>query len=267
MIRGFYTAGMGMMLQRRHMDVITNNIANAETTGFRRQQLVSHSFDEVLARRVNDPHVVGSRNVSAIPNVLGRRFADAPIVGPMTLGTQVDQIFTNFDQGRLEGTDLSTDLAIVGDAFFVMQTPDGERFTRNGAFHLDDLGYLVDGSGNFLLGEGGPILVGYLDFTVDTQGVIRVGTEVIDQIRRVSFEDNGMLRQQGGNLYFSLEPPIEPATPHQLVQGFLESSNVDIGREMVNMLTTFRIYETNQRILTMIDETVGMAVNEIGRLR
>ena len=256
MVRSLYTAGSGMMLQRRHMDVITNNIANAETTGFRRQQLVSHSFDEVMARRVNDPSVIANR-----------RFGRAPLVGPMTLGTQVDQMFVNFDEGRLEGTELSTDLAIVGDAFFVMQTADGERYTRSGAFHLDQLGYLVDGDGNFLLGEGGPILVGYLNFTVDTQGTIRVGTEVIDTIRRVSFEDNGTLRQQGHNLFFSLEPPMAEANPTQIMQGFLESSNVEVGREMVDMLMVFRVYETNQRILTMIDETVGLAVNEIGRLR
>jgi len=256
MVRGLYTAGSGMMLQRRHMDIITNNIANAETTGFRRQQLVSHSFDEVLARRINDPHTRG------IPS-----FRGAPVVGPMTLGTQVDQLFTNFSEGRLEGTDISTDLAIAGDAFFVVQTLEGERFTRNGSFQLDDLGYLVDANGNFLLGEGGPIMVGYLDFNVDTDGVVRVGGEVIDRIRRVSFADNDNLRQMGYNLFFSLEPPVAEENPNQIIQGFLESSNVDIGREMVNMLTTFRVYETNQRMITMIDDTVGLAVNEIGRLR
>ena len=111
------------------------------------------------------------------------------------------------------------------------------------------------------------MLVGTLNFTVGTDGVVRVGDEIIDQIRTVSFEDNGMLRQQGGNLFFSLEPPLADANPTQIIQGFLESSNVDIGREVVDMLTTFRIYETNQRIISMIDETIGMAVTEIGRLR
>ncbi|MCL2226426.1 MAG: flagellar hook-basal body protein [Oscillospiraceae bacterium] len=259
MIRGFYTAASGMMLQRRHMDVITNNLANAETTGFRRQQLVSHSFDDVLARRIGD---IDDANVIGI-----RRFMNAPPVGPMTLGTQVDQLFLNFEEGRLEGTELSTDLAIVGDAFFVVQTEDGERFTRAGAFRLDDLGYIVDAGGHFLLGEGGPIMVGYLDFTVNREGVVRVGDEIIDTIRTVSFEDNNSLRQQGYNLFLSLEPPLPAANQNQIIQGFLESSNVDIGREMVDMLTIFRVYEANQRMLTMIDETVGMAVNEIGRVR
>lgn len=256
MVRGLYTAASGMMLQRRHMDVITNNVANAETAGFRRQQLVSHSFDDVMAVRLNDRNIVGTRRLANT----------APQVGPLTLGTQVDQLFTGFEEGRLEPSELSTDIAIVGDAFFVMQTPNGERFTRTGTFHLNNQGFLVDFDGNFLLGENGPIQVGYLDFAVDAAGIVRVDGQVIDTIRRVSFADNNALRQQGHNLFFSLEDPIA-ARQNQLVQGFIESSNVDIGREMVDMLSTFRIYETNQRILSMIDETVGLAVNEIGRLR
>jgi len=256
MVRGLYVSASGMMLQRRHMDVITNNIANAETTGFRRQQLVSHSFDDVMIRRINDPAVLRTR-----------RIGNAPMVGPMSLGTQVDQLYTNFEAGRLEGTELSTDLAVVGDAFFVMQTPDGERYTRSGAFHLDELGYIVDGSGNFLLGENGPILAGTLNFTVDGSGTVWVDGAVIDRILTASFADNNVLRQQGGNLFFALEEPQAAPNQSQIVQGFLESSNVDIGREMVDMLSVFRIYETNQRILSMIDETVGLAVNEIGRVR
>ena len=251
MVRGLYIAGTGMMLQRRHMDIITNNIANADTTGFKKEHLVSHTFDEVLIRRINDSHVIGQTQ----------------LVGPMTLGTQVDQLFIDFNEGTLEGTERATDLALMGDTFFVMQTPDGERYTRTGAFYIDQLGYLVDGEGNYLLGENGPIYVGGLDFSVDATGGVRIDQEFIDTIRVVSFNDNNALRKQGSNLYFSLEAPQAATNPYAIAQGFLEMSNVDIGREMVDMLSVFRTYETNQRMLTMIDETVGKAVNEIGRLR
>jgi len=257
MIRAHYTAGTGMLLQRRMMEVITNNIANADTTGYKKEHLVSHSFDEVLIRRINDPHVLGQTRI------IGR----APGVGPLNMGTQVDQLYINFEEGALEGTERSTDLALVGDVFFVMQTPDGDRYTRSGAFYVDQMGYLADGEGNFLLGQNGPIYVGGLNFTVDEGGGVWIGGEYTDQIRVVSFEDNGTLRKQGSNLYFSLAAPQAAPNPHKIIQGFLESSNVEIGREMVDMLTVFRTYETNQRILTMIDETVGRAVNEIGRLR
>ena len=259
MVRGTYIAGTGMMLQRRQMEIITNNIANADTAGFKKEYLVSHSFDEVLVRRINDDRD---------QNILGMRFFErAPGVGPLNLGTQVDQLYINFSDGSLDGTERSTDLALVGDAFFVMQTPEGERYTRSGAFYIDQLGYLVDGEGSLLLGENGPIYVGGIDFSVDQRGGVRVDDQLIAQIRVVSFEDNATLRKQGSNLYFSLAEPQAAANPYAIAQGFLENSNVEIGREMVDMLTVFRTYETNQRMLSMIDETVGKAVNEIGRLR
>jgi flagellar basal-body rod protein FlgG len=180
-----------------------------------------------------------------------------------------------------------TDLAIAGDAFYVMETAGGERYTRAGAFSVNYEGYIVDGEGNYLQGENGQILVGGDEFTVNVLGDVYVGGEYVDTIRRVSFEDNSVLRKQGSNFYYiapaasyvdedgeRVEPdedelagePID-AYQHEIKQGFLENSNVDIGREMVDMITVYRTYETNQRILTMTDETVGKAVNEIGRIR
>ena len=250
MVRGMYIAGTGMLLQRRLMENITNNITNADTTGYKKEHLVSHSFDDVMIERIKDTNIVGWTRVT----------------GPLNFGTQIDQLYVNFEQGSLEGTGRSTDLALIGDVFFVMQTPEGERYTRSGAFYIDDQGYLVDGEGNFLLGENGPVYAGGLNFTVDGLGGVWIEGEYADRIRVVSFEDNDALRKQGSNLYFSQANPVE-AQPYSMRQGFLETSNVDISREMVDMLTVYRTYETNQRMLTMIDETIGKAVNEIGRLR
>ena len=257
MVRGQYIAGTGMLLQRRMMETITNNIANADTTGYKKEHLVSHSFDEVLIRRTNDPHVLGHTH----------SLRHMPGVGPLNLGTQIDQLYINFAEGHLEGTERSTDLALVGDVFFVVQTDGGERYTRTGAFYIDEQGYLTDGEGHFLLGENGPVYVGGLNFTVDDLGRVMIDGQYTDRIRVVSFEDNASLRKQGSNLYYSLEGPLGEPNNYRMIQGFLETSNVEIGREMVDMLTVFRAYETNQRILTMIDETVGRAVNDIGRLR
>ena len=239
------------MLQRRLMETITNNVANADTTGYKKEHLVSHSFDEVIIERIKDSHVLGQTR----------------LVGPLNLGTQIDQLYIDFTDGSLEGTERSTDLALMGNVFFVVRTAAGEQYTKTGAFYIDQLGYLVDGEGHFLLGENGPIYVGGPNFSVDEFGGVRSGDEYIDRIRVASFADNGALRKQGGNLFLSLEAPQAETQPYRIFQGFLEASNVDIGREMVDMLTVFRTYETNQRMLTMIDETVGKAVNEIGRLR
>jgi len=234
------------------METITNNIVNVETTGFKKEFNISHSFDEVMARRVNDRTSV----------------LRGPVVGPMTLGTQVDHLYIDFTQGSMEGTERSTDFALIGDAFFVVETPDGERYTKTGHFYLNNEGFLINGDGQFLLGNNGPINVGGLDFRVDSQGnVFTEENGYIDTIRVVSFEDNTQLRRQGDNLFYSLEDPQAVPNPYGIAQGFLEASNVDIGREMVDMLAMYRTYETNQRFITMIDETVGRAVNDIGRLR
>jgi len=233
------------------METITNNIANADTTAYKKEHFVSHSFDEVLVRRINDHN----------------RFWPDRRVGPLNLGTQVDHLTIDFQMGNLEGTERPTDFALIGDGFFVVQTAEGERYTKTGHFYLDSEGYLIDGDGNYLLGQNGPIYVGGLDFRVDTFGNVWTDAGFADSIRVESFEDNTTLRRQGDNLYFATEPPMAAPNPYRIAQGFLESSNVDIGREMVDMLTMYRTYETNQRMITMIDESVGRAVNEIGRLR
>jgi len=235
------------------METITNNITNAETTAYKKEYNISHSFDEVMLRRINDTPP--------------RRPLDHR-VGPLHLGTQVDHLYIDFTQGATEGTERPTDLALVGDAFFVVETANGERYTKTGHFYINDGGFLIDGEGNLLLGNNGPINVGGLNFAVDSSGNVFTADGFVDTIRVVSFADNNeQLRRQGSNLYYSLEPPLAEANPYTIAQGFLEMSNVDVGREMVDMLAMYRTYETNQRMITMIDETVGRAVNDIGRLR
>ena len=251
MVRGQYIAGTGMLLQRRMMETITNNVTNADTTGYKKEHLVSHSFDDVLLRRINDQSAVGQRRLD----------------GPLNFGTQIDQLYVNYEMGNLEPTERSTDLALVGDVFFTVETAAGERYSRSGAFVVSRDGYLVDGEGNYLLGENGRVYVGGTDFAVDEMGRVVIDTQVTNRLRIASFEDNETLRKQGNNLYLALSEPEAATKSYSVLQGYLENSNVDIGREMVDMITVYRVYETNQRMLTMIDETVGKAVNEIGRLR
>ncbi|MCL1828978.1 MAG: flagellar basal-body rod protein FlgF [Oscillospiraceae bacterium] len=250
MQRGLYIAGTGMMVQRRAMENVTNNITNVETTGFKKNYLITHSFDEVMLQRINDLPVVGRGSYA----------------GPLTYGTLVDQIYMDFSQGSFEETGLTTDLAIAGDGFFVMETPAGDRYTRSGAFALTVDGFLCDPDGHYLLGQDGRVWVGTDKFTVTTDGTITVDGEYVNTIRLVGFADNNSLRSEGHNLFNATQQPGAPEFA-EIRQGFLENSNVGVAREMVDMLTVFRAYETNQRILSMIDETLGKAVNEIGGLR
>lgn len=249
MIRGQYAAGTGMMVQRRRMEVVTNNIVNVETTGYKREMLVSQSFDDVMLRRINDS-------------------VDERALGPYNFGVQSDQIYYNFEEGNFEETGRPTDLAIAGDAFFTVQTPAGDRYTSASSYVVDPDGYLTNPDGYYLLGENGLLLVGQGNFTVTESGeVYQADGTYVDKLRLVAFEDNKVLLKQGDSLFSAPEGSAMEAQSFTLKQGFLENSNVEVSREMVDMITLYRSYEANQRILTMLDEIVGKAVNEIGGLR
>ena len=249
MLRGLYTAATGLTVQRAKMDVITNNIVNADTTGYKQDDLISSSFEQAMIERIGDPNVVNASEE----------------VGPYSFGTHIDEIVTDFSVGNFEDTGLQTDLAISGNGFFVVETPDGERYTRSGDFTVNAEGYLVTGDGYYALGNNGPINVGSGDFFVDESGNVTARGELADKMQIVAFEDTSVLRKQGDNLYYSYGGGTpEAAGDASVMQGYLESSNVDIATEMVDMITVYRAYEASQKILTMTDETLGLAVNNIG---
>ena len=247
MVRGLYTAATGMTVQQNKMDVLTNNLVNAETTGYKKDTLVNATFQEVMLKRIHDPNL----------NVYGG--AD---VGGYSYGTHVDELFTDFSEGNLEQTNKSTDLALTRNGFFAVETPQGERYTRSGNFSVDGDGYLVTEDGNYVLGDQGRIQVGSSDFSVTTDGTVSNG----DKLRLVTFQDLGTLRKQGNNLYYSYgNETAVPAQNVQVRQGMQEGSNVSLEDEMVDMVSVYRKYEASQKIVSMTDQTMGLAVN-LGKL-
>ncbi|MFZ5975303.1 MAG: flagellar basal-body rod protein FlgF [Bacillota bacterium] len=251
MLRGLYIAGTGMLTQMSRMNVLTNNIANAQTTGFKADQMLTRSFKDMMIERINDPAVVNTTNE----------------VGPLNTGIHIDEIYTAFEQGAIEQTGLGTDLAIEGDAFFTVQTPDGIRYTRAGNFTVNKQGYLVTSEGNQVLGKNGPVHVGTGAFSVDATGVVEAGGKRIDQLRMAAFADNSGLRKAGSNLFtnYTNQPELE-ATGYSVVQNSLENSNVEVVDEIVRMMTVQRAYETNQKVIQITDETFARAVNDIGQI-
>lgn len=272
MLRGLYTATTAMLAQSRRMDVITNNLVNVETAGFKQDTMTTRSFRDMLISRIYDPSVYQYKQV-----------------GPLNLGVHVDQIFTDFASGSFEETRHPLDMAIVGEGFFVVDwlprfvdedaafdiEPE-ERFTRSGNFAIDGEGNLVTPNGYYVHGESGvPIHIGTADFIVETDGTIRAGDEIIDRLRIVTFEDPRVLRKQGDTLYSifgsydewgEFVPDAEPVDIEpEIRQGFLEASNVDLARETVRMIETYRAYEINQRVISMFDETLRISVNDIAR--
>lgn len=250
MLRSLYLAATGMMVQRKKMDVLTNNIANAETTGYKRDRLLSRSFKDMMIERTGDPYIV---------NILSG-------VGPQNTGIHIDEIFTDFLQGSLEQTGRLSDIAIQGDGYFAVSTPAGERYTRDGSFAVSSEGYLVTSDGYPVLGTNGFLRVGSGTFSVDGQGNVTAGGTAVGRIRVVTFADPTGLRKIGDNLYINYSNQAQVAGAYTVKQGYLEGSNVDIAREMVDMMEVSRSYETNQRMVKMLDESLGKAVNEVGRL-
>jgi flagellar basal-body rod protein FlgG len=252
MVRGLYLAGTGMLVQRSKMDVITNNITNVNTLGYKQDALLSRSFRDMLISRMNDPAVLNQTSE----------------VGPLGTGTHIDEITTSFAQGTPQQTGLATDLCITGDGFFVVNTAQGERYTRAGNFSLDGEGYLVDASGNRVQGDGGDIQLESDRFYVGEGGNIvnlDTGAEV-GTLKIVTFEDPQNLRKQGDNLFFNYGGAgAQDAETVSVMQGYIETSNVNTAQEMVDMIITTRAYETSQSVARMIDETLELAVNSIAQ--
>jgi flagellar basal-body rod protein FlgF len=251
MVRGLYTAGTGMISQMEKMNVISNNVANLNTTGFKQDDLITRSFEDVLIKRLNDPSVVHRANQ----------------VGPLNMGVHVDQVFTRFEQGALHETNNYTDLAVEGDGFFVIETQNGERYTRDGAFQVDSEGRLTTKEGNPVQGQRGEINVGSTKFVVNSNGDVFADGVFIDTIRVVGFDSNDDLRKEGSNLYYNYNPQNAVFdSDGEVIQGYLEGPNIDLAKQLVNMIETYRNYESNQKVIKMIDDTLSKAVNEIGRI-
>lgn len=250
MLRSLYTATTGMLVQKTKMDVMTNNITNIETVGYKKDSMVSRSFQEMMLERINDPNGIG----------------DTGMVGPVSTGIHIDEIITEFAQGSMEDTGRLSDVGLEGSGFFVVSTPDGERYTRNGAFAVNSDGYLVNQDGFFVQGEAGRIHVGNGEFSIDEQGFVSVDGAINNKLSIVSFADVSGLRKRGNNLFSNEGTQLVADTETKVQQGFLEGSNVDMAEEMVDMMGLSRTYETNQRIIKMLDDTLEKSVNEIGRV-
>lgn len=259
MLRSFYIAGTGMITQRQKMDVIINNVTNTDTTGYKKDQVISRTFDDLLLNRLNeDPNILNTRT--------GTRLIGDREVGPQNTGVQVDELVIDWSPGPLESTGRQTDVAITGDGFFAIQTPAGERYTRAGNFQVDSNGTLLTASGDYVLSRnGGPINVGTGDFAISQNGTVYVDQQPVGALRIVQFADNGVLRKEGGNLFYSVGGGPQLMANPTVEQGLLEGSNLDVGREMAEMLQTNRVYESSQRMLRMVDESLEKTVNQIGQ--
>jgi len=281
-IRGWNTAASGMRAQQFRLDAVANNLANVNTSGFKREVAAFRAFPELLVRRAGDDGVrlnpFGSHDI-------------APVVGRLGTGVELNELFTDFEQGSLIETFGDFDLALDGRGFFAVETPWGERFTRNGSFHLGMEGILVSKEGFPVLGENGPISVKENNFRIDREGRVWVNAAisddpsvlvsragnlwedavVIDTLRIVEFELDRYLEKQGSSMWRESStsgPPMiaEGGSRPVVLQGFVETANVDPVMEMVHMIEINRAYEANQRVVQAHEQVLGTLINQVSRL-
>jgi flagellar basal-body rod protein FlgF len=281
-IRGLYTGASGMSAQQVRLDAISNNLANVDTDGYKRDVAIHKSFAQLLLRRVNDDGVTlnpfGSADV-------------APVIGKVGTGVETNELFTELEQGALKQTQNDFDLAMDGSGYFAIDTPYGERYTRNGAFVLGKEGFLETKEGYKVLGRNGPIEIKANNFKVDKEGNVFVNRtyqddpfrlvsreentwdrlEKLDSLKIVDFKKERFLAKQGSSLWKSTEESGEARALGRgelpkVVQGFVEASNVNPVLEMVRMIEVNRAYEANQKTIQSEDAMLGKLINEVVRV-
>lgn len=239
MDRGVFVALSGALAQEKRMELLSDNLANVNTAGFKKQNAVfADSFPAVMSR-----------------------------MSPRVYST-IDDIVTDMTPGVLEKTDRSLDMAIEGDGFFVVETPQGNRYTRDGSFTISSNGVLMTREGFPLVGEQGEISLTGSDIAVDPDGTIENNGIAAGRLKLVTFKDtSGLMRE--GHMFAqrvdasTVEVPVGPET--RVIQGYVESSNVNAVRAMTEMIEAMRSYETHAKMIKTMDDMTRRAIDEVGR--
>lgn len=279
MIRGLYTGASGMAMNQVKMDSIANNLANVDKTAYKKDTTIFKTFPEMLMHRFSEDGV-GKTPMGS--------FDTAPVVGALGFGGEVNEIYTRFEQGAVKKTENLSDIMIQDRPgserpnFFMVQTNQGERMSRSGAFILNVDGYLVTPQGYPLLGEKGPIQVNNGNYLIKENGEVyinqKLGNEpmdgtswdknrfeepvLLDRIKIRTVENPRHLDKIGDSFYSDTPESGEPYAPEDqdapmIMQGYLESSNVQVVTEMVEMIEVNRAYEANAKALQTHDGMIG----------
>lgn len=258
MVKGLYTAFTGMINEQHRMDVLTNNLANAATNGYKKEGATSQAFDDILAYKIKD--------ASEGYNLAKR-------MGYHNPGVKIGEGYTDFSMGGFKTTDNTFDLALSDKGFFAIEFADksGEtstKYTRDGNFALTQDGRLVTRDGDAVLDENGtPIKIDPLaEASVNRSGQIIQNGRVAATIQVADFADYNYLERYGENYFQPIEGAEESEAPAQVYSGYLEMPNISVVTEMVNMITVARAYDSNQKMITTFDSTLYIAANQLGKL-
>jgi len=257
MVRGLYTAYTGMKNEQQRLDIISNNLANAATSGYKEESVTNQSFDDVLTLKVKDVSE-GYKNRS---------------IGTMSLGVKLGEVYTDYTQGSLRQTTNTYDMAIDGKGFFTLEVTDkagnvSTQYTRNGSFTMTKDGLIVDDNGNHLMGSAGEIVIptDAANVVIGSDGAIYADGVYVDTLQITDFEDYNYLSKVGDTMYRALDGATETTSNALVLQGYMEQSNVNVVSEMVELITITRAYEANQKMIKAVDSTLDLAANSVGRV-
>lgn len=278
MFRGFYTVASGMLSQQRKTEMLTNNMSNANTPGYKADQASMRAFPEMLMDRMDATSIPTEKKLSLPFNQR---------VGTLNTGVYMQETIPSFVQGDLQETGRGLDVALLdgsmpvdeetgirGSVFLTVEGPDGSpRYTRNGNLTVNGNGFLTTNSGFYMLDENGERIQLESDqFTVGENGQIVVDGNAVATLG-VGYSDNPNLLVKQGDGLLATEGNValadaydEPNVSFATKQGFLERSNVDASRTMTDMMSAYRAFEANQKVLQAYDRSMEKAANEIGRV-
>lgn len=266
MVKGLYTAYTGMINEQNRMDIMTNNLANADTNGYKKEGSTAQSFADTYAIKIKDTSA----------------FNQPRTLGEISLGVHIGETYRDYGQGSFQVTDNDCDLAIAGNGFFAISFTNKQgqtsiKYTRDGAFAVNKDGYLVTKDGDYVLNQNGamnsnPGAASYIridpnqKFIIDDYGNIWQNNEVVGRVGLVDFADYNYLEKYGENLFQTVDGAQVMAADATIEQGVIEASNVNVVTEMVDMITITRAYEANQKIIQTVDSMLDKAVNQVGKV-
>jgi len=260
MMQSLNTAATGMVAQQTNLDVISNNLANVNTTGYKAQRA---DFQDLMYQTQNVAGVAASGTSAS------------PVTTQLGLGTTFAATTSNFSQGAMTATGGPLDLAVAGSGFFKVLMPDGtDAYTRDGSFSVDANGLLVTSDG-YPIDPPVTIPQGASAISISNTGTITAtvpgssdATQITPGIQLTMFSNPGALQRIGQNLFLANKASgtAQDGTPGengsgQIQAGYLEGSNVQVVQEMVNMITAQRAYEINSKAIQTSDDMMGMANN------
>lgn len=252
MLPGLYAAASGMVATEARQATIANNIANASSPGFKRHQPVLLGFQNVFYKSLKRPFYY---NMEAAPGG----------------GVKAVETFSDTAAGPLRVTENPLDIALHGPGYFVVDTPQGERYTRSGDFTIGTDGALSTRNGHAVQSVSGQAIdVSAGNVQIGDSGMVSAGGVNVGQIRLMEFAEPTRLTREGDSL-FSASPEVAQASSAAvdttLGQGELEMSNVNAAAEMIEMMMGLRAYEANQRVIQTLDTTVGRLIDQVGMPR